>query len=99
MKSGYLVGLDVRRIVSSSGQSGVGGWWRKLWNLQIPNKVKIFIWRVWHNIIPVLTNLSKRGINTAGCCTRCKQEPETLIHALVECPAASLIWQQSAFGQ
>ena len=47
----------------------------------------------------MLTNLSKRGINTAGCCTRCKQEPETLIHALVECPAASLIWQHSAFGQ
>ena len=43
VKYGYRVGLDVRRIVSSSGQSGVGGWRRKLWNLQIPNKVNFHL--------------------------------------------------------
>ena len=93
------MGIEARRQASTSEQTGDGRWWRTLWSLHIPSKVKIFIWRVWHNILPVQTSLQRRGIVTPTLCTRCNEEPENLLHALLHCPAAMEVWMQSVFGK
>ncbi|KAL5732416.1 hypothetical protein ACOSQ2_032108 [Xanthoceras sorbifolium] len=59
--------------------------WLALWNLNIPPKIKIFIWRVCHNAIPSLCNLYSRKIVVDPCCSRCGDAPESSAHALFWC--------------
>lgn len=59
-------------------------WWKFLWNLRIPNKVRIFIWRACQNLIPTSLNLAKRGIPCNDFCLVCSAESESTVRALVE---------------
>ncbi|XP_022155289.1 uncharacterized protein LOC111022426 [Momordica charantia] len=36
--------------------------WRKFWKIQMPPKIQVIMWKVCHNIIPVLKNLQKKGM-------------------------------------
>ncbi|MBA0869540.1 hypothetical protein Goshw_029771, partial [Gossypium schwendimanii] len=49
-------------------------------------KIKIFSWRVGHNILPTLDNIARicQGINNI--CPRCNNSEETLIHVMKDCP-------------
>ncbi|OMP05945.1 hypothetical protein COLO4_08437 [Corchorus olitorius] len=49
----------------------------ELWNSDVP--------RVFHYIIPVLSNLQRRGMEVNPRCPRCEKEDETVDHALIEC--------------
>jgi hypothetical protein len=40
--------------------------WKTLWKLKIPSKVKIFIWRALHGILPLKCILANRHIPTPG---------------------------------
>ena len=40
----------------SNGESHKS-FWRRIWRLHLPNKMKSFAWRVCHNIIPMKANL------------------------------------------
>ncbi|XP_062152012.1 uncharacterized protein LOC133860414 [Alnus glutinosa] len=62
--------------------------WRSLWNLSVPNPVKIFMWRACSNILPTKQNLFKRQVVEDDRCPWCRQEEETIVHALWSCPAA-----------
>jgi hypothetical protein len=31
--------------------------WKVCWNLNVPNKVKMFVWRACHNLLPTKANL------------------------------------------
>lgn len=67
-------------IVSNSG------FWKKLWNLKIPNKVKNFLWRALSNCLPSKNLLlTKRG-QVNALCAMCNDSPETILHTLVLCP-------------
>jgi ribonuclease HI len=67
--------------------------WKSVWSLQVPSKVKIFIWRSLHGIVPLKCVLANRHIGTSGECPICHQGPETVMHLLFLCPAAKSIWQ------
>ena len=62
--------------------------WQALWRLKVPNKIKIFSWRVCHGILPTWVNLAKRRIicDCERACPICTQFPETELHILWECP-------------
>jgi hypothetical protein len=45
-----------------STSSATSNFWKILWNMKVPNSVKMFLWRACHNIIPTKVNLQKRGI-------------------------------------
>jgi ribonuclease HI len=67
--------------------------WRILWKLQIPGKVKIFIWRALHGILPLKSILANRHIGSSGECPICRTEPEDVLHLLFKCNASKEIWQ------
>ncbi|KAL5741239.1 hypothetical protein ACOSP7_027971 [Xanthoceras sorbifolium] len=82
VKSGYRVAAREKLSLSGSSSSSDSKWWLALWNLNIPPKIKIFIWRVCHNVIPSLCNLCSRKIVVDPCCSRCGDAPESSAHAL-----------------
>ena len=46
--------------------------WNKLWKLHIPNKIKVFGWRVINDILPTHENLTLRHIVEDITCALCK---------------------------
>jgi hypothetical protein len=78
------------------GQSAINPVWKSLWQLKIPSKVKIFIWRALHGILPLKSILYNRHIGTTGGCPICNQGPEDISHLLFQCEAAQNLWE--SFG-
>jgi hypothetical protein len=67
--------------------------WKILWQLKLPSKIKIFIWRSLHGIVPLKSILANRHVGTSGACPVCYQGAEDIRHLLFICPAAQEIWQ------
>ncbi|KAM6594320.1 hypothetical protein CsatA_002023 [Cannabis sativa] len=68
-------------------------WWRMLWSLQIPHRMKLFSWRVCNNWQPAKTNLKHRGMDINTCCDMCGRYEETLTHALWNCEKVRGTWK------
>jgi hypothetical protein len=66
--------------------------WKQLWSAQVPNAAKNFFWRACHNLLPTKDNLLRRKVVDDPNCPICKREPETVLHALWSCPAATDVW-------
>lgn len=44
----------------------VEGSWKNIWTLSVPHKVKVFLWRATHDVLPTKANLLSRGIAIGG---------------------------------
>ncbi|XP_055960697.1 uncharacterized protein LOC126668753 [Mercurialis annua] len=64
--------------------------WKFLWNLLLPNKIKIFLWRAIHGGLATGAELDRR-LQTSHCCSFCG-EMETLEHLFFECPQVVQVW-------
>jgi len=95
VRLGYHVARQLQKEVdwaeSSSGAVG-GVVWKTLWKLKVPNKIKVFGWRAFRNILPTRVNLVHRRIIQDNRCKVCKFEAETGIHALWNCGVARDVW-------
>lgn len=62
---------------------------KKIWNLQVTERLRLFIWQISHGI----TNQWKheRGLGSPFC-HHCSQEVETIIRILRDYPLASFLW-------
>lgn len=65
--------------------------WRLIWKLHTLPKIKVFCWRIGHDILPTYENISKIRRDFNCMCPRCGIEKETLIHALKDCPRARAV--------
>jgi hypothetical protein len=66
--------------------------WKSMWQLQIPNAEKHFLWRAYYEILPMRDNLCKPKVLSDPNCPICEREPETMFHALWQCPLARDVW-------
>lgn len=39
--------------------------WYKIWQLNVPNKTKMFLWRFAHNSLPMRRNVTRRRVDLA----------------------------------
>ena len=69
--------------------------WRKIWRLNVPPKVRTFLWRACSNCLPTKENLLKRRVKVEAKCEICCQKPETASHVLWECAFARNVWSLS----
>lgn len=60
------------------------GFWKQLWQLKIPSKVRHFVWRCCRDILPSKDALRNRGVQIGSNCLFCGRN-ETTVHALVAC--------------
>ncbi|KAK0606918.1 hypothetical protein LWI29_006286 [Acer saccharum] len=98
VKSGYWLALNLSIKNQPSPSSISQKWWKGLWHLDIPPKIKMFIWRVCSNALPNLYNLWIRKVVDDPVCFRCRNHAETVSHALFWCPASRKVWRCSAFS-
>ncbi|KAL0006567.1 hypothetical protein SO802_008069 [Lithocarpus litseifolius] len=62
VKSAYKVATSLlkKEDWAESSGGGVSRVWAAIWKLRIPNKMKVFGWRVCHDILPTRGNLKKK---------------------------------------
>lgn len=89
IKTGYQLWHDRNVGVGSVLQSKG---WSRLWKLDVPHKVKIFLWRFCRNNIPVKSRLSTKGVQLPLNCPMCDADIEDTLHVFFECPFASACW-------
>lgn len=66
------------------------GFWRKMWNLKIPPKVKNFLWRAVSDCLPTRDQLRIRHVAVNLMCLVCNEAPESAFHSLVNCSFVTL---------
>ena len=66
--------------------------WKLIWGLNVPNKVRNFMWRACKEAILAKHNLLRRKILNEDRCAQCGVESETTIHALWNCSTLDEIW-------
>ncbi|GAU48919.1 hypothetical protein TSUD_301740 [Trifolium subterraneum] len=75
------------------------GNWTKLWKLNVPNKVKIFLWRSLRGCLPVKERLIPKGVQCDSKCICCDVSGENEWHCFFGCKAAQEVWIESEFWE
>ncbi|CAL1409387.1 unnamed protein product [Linum trigynum] len=69
--------------------------WIRLWDANIPPKLKIFAWQIFNHILPTMEALVERKIPVLLRCPVCWGERESLEHLFLYCPVARAMWDYS----
>lgn len=69
--------------------------WAFPWNLKVPPKIKIFLWKISHNILPTNEMLYTRLHNTNIdiTCRICNNAVENITHIFRDCTTATHCWK------
>jgi len=95
VKSAYRVCID---LFHSSTTHNANNSWMTLWNLQVPHRVRPFLWRLAHQCLPTHTNLITRGIHCDDSCVTCDALAETHMHTFFVCSKAITCWDLLGLG-
>ncbi|KAL5766513.1 hypothetical protein ACOSP7_017130 [Xanthoceras sorbifolium] len=86
VRSGYWVSMQIRAKASCSSTTSADLlWWKTLWRMHIPPKIKFFLWKASSGWLPSLTVLAARKVPISPSCFRCKLGIETPVHAIWGC--------------
>uniref|UniRef100_A0A2N9GXY8 Reverse transcriptase domain-containing protein n=1 Tax=Fagus sylvatica TaxID=28930 RepID=A0A2N9GXY8_FAGSY len=77
----------------SSSTQRWSSFWNKLWSIQVPQNIKLFMWKTCSNILPICTKLFDRKIISNFSCPVCGEEAETINHMFIDCPVALEVWK------
>ena len=72
---------------------------KAIWKLNLPLKIKVFIWFFMKEVILTKDNLIKRNWKGVETCCFCNNK-ETIQHLFFDCHVAHFVWRvvQVAFG-
>lgn len=72
IKSAYklFINNSIEASCSSSTAYSVQ-WWKTLSKFSIPNKIKIFAWKLYHNLLPTNQNIYVRKVQLNPWCVLC----------------------------
>lgn len=76
---------------SSAGATGERSIWKKIWNAPVPQKVKVFAWRLARDGLATLCNRRKRKLEPRATCQICGTEEEDGFHADITCTRAKAL--------
>ena len=95
VRSGYRIEMEERRLAGCSNRNNLEVWWNKLWGLNVPSKIKIHVWRAFHEALPVRSHLCRRGNNVDQWCSGCQKSVEDCTHSLLLCVEAKEMWEET----
>ena len=91
VKSGYRFLYEGCTTIQASADDSF--FWKKIWGLEVPNKVKNFVWRACKEALPTKENLYRRKIAQDALCDNCKVRIEDGSHSIFFCPNVQVMWQ------
>ncbi|XVF56249.1 hypothetical protein PTKIN_Ptkin06aG0103700 [Pterospermum kingtungense] len=65
-----------------------------IWKATVAPKVKVFWWRIFHNIIPVNVVLLSKSLHVGDECAVCGCHGEDVIHVLFSCALSVAAWSE-----
>ena len=71
----------------------------RIWKISTVPKIRVFLWKVLSEAIPVADLILKRGMKVDERCQLCGVEGETIQHTLFQCAAARHVWAISGIPQ
>ena len=91
MKSGYRIArwLSLHGNLPSRPVA-----WNMLWDLSIPPKIKLCLWRACKGCLPTRSALCARGMPVTDTCVLCGGHEEDLMHLFLSCPFPLSCWSQ-----
>ena len=66
--------------------------WKKLWHLQLPNKISNLVWRLCKGCLPTPMALASKHVDIDVRCPWCHSEIETDVHIMFLCDFARTEW-------
>lgn len=99
VKSGYNLSWNWKQANSpskgeSSNSAARENFWKKFWRVGVPARVKVAVWRIFHNGLPTKEGLKKRGVMTDFICMLCGQKGEDATHLFMNCWWARALWNR-----
>ena len=94
VRSAYRLLCD-EMYANEPGCSDVGVWklfWKRVWSVRVPHKVRQFLWRACTESLPTMANMKRRCIAPSASCPFCHLEDEDVRHVLWSCPILSSVW-------
>jgi len=94
VQSTYRMLVEVEKLALQSSSSSVQSQdvWKKIWKLQVPNKIRHFLWRAAKNSLPTKMNLKARHILVDDTCDDCGDHAESIMHCLWLCDQSRSVW-------
>ncbi|KAK7307421.1 hypothetical protein VNO77_40468 [Canavalia gladiata] len=77
----------------NSSQGNRNNKWRVIWKLQVPERIRAFMWLAAHHRLPTRRITSKWG-GEGDFCLVCHLSSEDQVHALRDCPVIKPMWKQ-----
>ncbi|KAL2928664.1 hypothetical protein RDABS01_000015 [Bienertia sinuspersici] len=98
VRSAYFLAMEERkRGRASTSSDPTRDVWKKVWQLHLPPKIKIFAWKIMHDSVQTKLNLLKRGMgNVDPICPMCGECEESMVHCFFECTEAVVLWRVSS---
>ena len=66
--------------------------WKSLWQLRVPNKIKHFVWRACNDALLTKENLHRRHVMDSDTYDLCREHSEDIVHALWLCKEITCVW-------
>ncbi|XP_075645379.1 uncharacterized protein LOC142616404 [Castanea sativa] len=98
VRSAYRVALELKNdgeIGSCSDGSNLRPFWRGLWSIQIPHKIRHFAWRAARDILTTEENLVARKVLVDSRREECGVSAKSFYHLFWECSKARDTWARS----
>ena len=92
----YSVKLGFRRCcdIAYGSTHPKGRQWHKLWQLNLPSRIRYFLWRLGKVCWPLRSYLQYRGISVPLCCIHFEKDVENACHIFLTCPLEKSCWQK-----
>ena len=71
--------------------------WKKIWKLELPQKIRMFMWLVYHGKLLKNNERMHRGLTANPNCHVCRDKIEDLDQLFRSCPSVQELWG-SSFG-
>ncbi|KAK5771989.1 hypothetical protein PVK06_048247 [Gossypium arboreum] len=65
-----------------------------MWNLKLPSKIRIGMWKITNEFMPTLHNLRKKRLVVDDLCPMCKVEKESVAHLVWDCAFTRMVLQE-----
>ena len=98
VKSAYALAVRRRDYhnnadASSSTSRQGDNFWKSIWNVNVTNKIKMFLWRLAHNSHPIRANIARRGVKIDTLCPMCSRFDEDCGHLFFKSKNVKHVWR------